>query len=97
MGLDCKHHIIQVILFQTAAIDGNYTEWSPWEPCSRTCDVGTTSRMRNCTNPAPSFGGKNCSRLGDDTEVKPCQVVPCPGKKLSILFGVIVFNITPQC
>jgi len=60
------------------AVNGNYTEWTNWEPCSRTCDVGTTSRTRSCSNPAPAFGGMNCSALGYDIEVKPCQDMPCP-------------------
>jgi len=38
------------------------------------------SRLRNCDNPAPSFGGKNCSTLGADNEMKNCPGVPCPSK-----------------
>ena len=39
------------------------------------------SRVRNCTSPAPAFGGKDCSSLGDPQESEPCEVQRvCPGQ-----------------
>ena len=61
------------------AIDGNYTEWASWTECSTTCGPGMKSRYRSCTNPAPAFGGKDCSRLGDPDQVAPCELTKCPG------------------
>ena len=59
------------------AVDGNWTEWRAWGPCSRTCGTGTQQRMRTCTKPAPAFGGKNCS--GDSRETRSCQTRLCSG------------------
>ncbi|XP_013411295.1 uncharacterized protein LOC106174328 isoform X9 [Lingula anatina] len=57
-------------------IDGGFTEWSAWGTCDRTCGGGTHSRNRSCTNPAPQFGGQNCT--GIEEESKACNTNPCP-------------------
>lgn len=57
-------------------IHGNWTAWSQWSECSKTCANGTRSRIRTCGNPVPQFGGKNCS--GELTEIKSCIKAPCP-------------------
>ena len=36
-------------------------------------------RIRNCTNPVPDNGGKDCSRLGADSQTRKCNAMPCPG------------------
>jgi len=59
------------------AIDGNYTEWSKWSDCSVTCGGGKQKRSRNCTNPPPKHGGKNCDDLGPDSESLECNPDPC--------------------
>ncbi|XP_044178032.1 coadhesin-like [Acropora millepora] len=41
-------------------VDGNWGEWSPWSDCSRSCGGGNHSRTRECNNPAPANGGKQC-------------------------------------
>lgn len=53
-------------------INGSYTEWSLYGPCSQTCGTAFRQRIRKCANPAPKFGGKNCSRYGAATETKLC-------------------------
>ena len=61
-------------------IDGKYGPWSDWTPCSKSCGTGMRSRIRNCTSPAPAFGGKDCSALGDPQESEPCEMQSlCPG------------------
>jgi hypothetical protein len=56
-------------------LDGGYTEWTPFSPCTAKClgDVGDSVRRRFCTNPIPSFGGNNCTGLGLDRESIPCN------------------------
>ncbi|WAR18811.1 HMCN1-like protein [Mya arenaria] len=57
-------------------VEGGYTVWSDWDACSVTCDDGTQSRSRTCTNPEPQYGGLDC--VGDSTETQPCTDGPCP-------------------
>ncbi|KAL2103303.1 hypothetical protein ACEWY4_000171 [Coilia grayii] len=55
---------------------GGWAEWGEWQPCSATCENGTTVRHRNCSNPAPICGGL-CD--GQSLEAKPCETkVVCP-------------------
>ncbi|XP_078693729.1 uncharacterized protein LOC144923237 [Branchiostoma floridae x Branchiostoma belcheri] len=59
------------------SVDGNWTDWSPWSACSVTCGVGTETRDRTCTNPAPANGGADCDGL--DQEAQDCDTgVLCP-------------------
>jgi len=43
-----------------------WTQWSQWATC---CGGKQQSRMRTCTNPAPSNGGADCT--GDDKQKRP--------------------------
>ena len=61
-------------------IDGNYTAWSNWTTCSATCGEGTKTRTRSCTNPSPLHGGRDCTELGSNIEIKPCKEQNCLGK-----------------
>ena len=59
-------------------VDGGYTVWGNFTSCTRSCGNGTKYRIRNCTNPAPRHGGKNCSLQGPSVDVETCNVHPCP-------------------
>ena len=52
-------------------MDGNWTVWEPWQPCTHSCGGGTSVRKRYCANPTPTEGGYNCT--GNTTEVKGVQ------------------------
>ena len=57
--------------------------WGNWSECSVTCDGGTQTRSRSCTNPPPAHGGKACVGLKKMTQ--DCNKdVFCPGRKLSL-------------
>ncbi|KAI6240745.1 hypothetical protein M3Y99_00417700 [Aphelenchoides fujianensis] len=48
-------------------IDGGWTAWSEWSPCSRTCGKGRRKRRRECTNPKPQRG-RYCEGAMVDSE-----------------------------
>ncbi|XP_026645393.1 hemicentin-1 [Microtus ochrogaster] len=55
---------------------GNWSPWSGWGTCSRTCNGGQTRRYRTCDNPRPSNGGRACG--GPDTQIQRCNTDMCP-------------------
>ncbi|XP_057370656.1 A disintegrin and metalloproteinase with thrombospondin motifs 16-like isoform X2 [Daphnia carinata] len=55
--------------------DGNWSVWSDWNTCSRTCSVGVRFRTRKCNNPTPANGGKSCQGKSEDSEL--CNTNPC--------------------
>ncbi|XP_078322967.1 coadhesin-like [Crassostrea virginica] len=59
-------------------INGGYTSWTSWGSCSKTCGGGTKSRSRTCTNPAPAYGGNDCSSLGSTSSSTSCNTHNCP-------------------
>merc|ERR1719494_582971 len=63
---------------QACPVDGGYSGWSDWSECSKECGEGEEKRSRTCTVPLPQNGGKDCSSLGADIELKKCEKRPCP-------------------
>ncbi|XP_060684257.1 semaphorin-5B isoform X1 [Hemiscyllium ocellatum] len=59
-------------------IDGGWSPWLPWSPCSRECETGFRTRRRSCTNPEPRNGGLPCT--GADIQYEDCNQLPCPVK-----------------
>ncbi|XP_067024328.1 uncharacterized protein [Acropora muricata] len=62
---------------QPCLINGGWSFWGHWRPCSRTCGSGTQRRRRRCTNPPPRNGGASCA--GRDFEIRHCNKMACPG------------------
>ncbi|XP_072446893.1 A disintegrin and metalloproteinase with thrombospondin motifs 2-like [Chiloscyllium punctatum] len=56
--------------------DGNWGTWSKFGSCSRTCGTGVRFRTRQCDNPLPSNGGRECS--GQSYEYELCNTEDCP-------------------
>ncbi|KAL4230559.1 Thrombospondin type 1 repeat-containing protein [Mactra antiquata] len=79
-GLECEGSPIEDNVCDTkipCPVDGGWSEWSPPMPCSASCGVGITKRMRKCNSPPPQFGGKDCGGL--DIEIMNCDTgIPCP-------------------
>ncbi|XP_031556840.1 uncharacterized protein LOC116293538 isoform X2 [Actinia tenebrosa] len=65
--------------YNITPVDGGYSDWSPWSSCSTRCGTGFKSRVRNCTNPKPQYGGRDCNVLGDEVDTALCDTsVNCP-------------------
>ncbi|XP_044243814.3 hemicentin-1 isoform X3 [Ursus arctos] len=57
-------------------VDGSWSEWSPWEECTRSCGRGNQTRTRTCNNPSAQYGGRPCE--GNAVEIIMCNIRPCP-------------------
>uniref|UniRef100_A0A8C9DLV3 Hemicentin-1 n=1 Tax=Prolemur simus TaxID=1328070 RepID=A0A8C9DLV3_PROSS len=57
-------------------VDGSWSEWSPWEECTRSCGRGNRTRTRTCNNPSAQHGGRPCE--GNAVEIIMCNIRPCP-------------------
>ncbi|XP_049638627.1 A disintegrin and metalloproteinase with thrombospondin motifs 17 [Suncus etruscus] len=56
--------------------DGDWSPWSAWSLCSRTCGTGARFRQRKCDHPPPGPRGLPC--LGASVEHAVCEHPPCP-------------------
>lgn len=71
-------------------IDGNWSDWSSWTPCSQTCGRGgQKSRERVCNNPEPANGGAQCE--GEGEAVASCNEEACqPVCRKELDVGIIL-------
>ena len=56
-------------------VDGRLSEWSKFTTCSVSCGIGVKTRLRQCNNPAPAFGGEDCDRALHHSVI--CKVTSC--------------------
>ena len=69
-------------------VNGAYSPWSSWGTCSKSCLGGVRRRVRTCSNPPPSGGGRECRGLGSSVESQDCNVKSCPGKNVTQTFAL---------
>ena len=74
------HRVLLFILSSILVVNGGYSDWGPYDGCSKTCGGGQQTRKRTCTNPPPSHDGEDCSGLGPDSSTRECNNQECPGK-----------------
>nr|XP_032822651.1 SCO-spondin-like [Petromyzon marinus] len=56
-------------------VDGAWSDWSPWTPCSAPCGLGVQRRYRFCTEPPPAGEGRDCG--GPGSEERVCNTHAC--------------------
>ena len=65
----CNNHPCPV------AVDCQWSQWSMWTPCSKSCNSGFQTRQRAITQ-HEMFGGNTCH--GEPTQSQQCNSHPCP-------------------
>jgi hypothetical protein len=75
---------IQVFSNYFFLVHGGWFEFIPyglWSECSASCNKGTKSRIisRNCSQPAPLYGGLPCKGKRIALEIQPCNTGLCKG------------------
>ncbi|KAG9483372.1 hypothetical protein GDO78_009341 [Eleutherodactylus coqui] len=77
-GLYCQGEESETRICQNklCPVDGSWSDWSPWEDCSKTCGSGKKTRTRTCHVPPGQEGGKSC--LGKAVDTIVCNAEPCP-------------------
>ena len=71
-------------------VNGGWNGWGSWTSCTATCEGGTKSRSRSCTNPKPSNGGKPCP--GSSRDRPACNTNGCSGM-LCFFFNPDILSI----
>ncbi|XP_033639811.1 SCO-spondin-like [Asterias rubens] len=77
-GMDCNSAESNEEEFcntEPCTTDGNWSPWGAWADCDVTCNGGTSFRYRNCSDPPPKNGGKECE--GVPIETKACNSQKC--------------------
>ncbi|XP_066522676.1 A disintegrin and metalloproteinase with thrombospondin motifs 14 isoform X2 [Hoplias malabaricus] len=72
-----KGHCIWRSSYQPYGHDGGWSSWGKFGSCSRTCGGGVRSRSRQCNNPVPAYGGRDCPGAAFDYQM--CNTEECPG------------------
>lgn len=76
-GAFCRGYAFETVLCELVycPINGSWSDWGNWLPCSATCGTGLRSRERECNNPSPQHGGQYCT--GQTTESEICVKPNC--------------------
>ncbi|XP_047673627.1 A disintegrin and metalloproteinase with thrombospondin motifs 14 isoform X2 [Tachysurus fulvidraco] len=72
-----KGHCIWRSDDQVYGHDGGWSSWGRFGSCSRSCGGGVRSRSRQCNNPPPAYGGRECP--GSEFDYQICNPEDCPG------------------
>ncbi|XP_078658305.1 angiopoietin-1 receptor-like [Branchiostoma floridae x Branchiostoma belcheri] len=68
-------------------VDGGWSPWTNWSPCSVSCGKGTRTRTRTCDNPSPAYGGQDCEGAARETQTCPDQPACPTGPSLGLIAG----------
>lgn len=80
-----------VFILNSLIVDGEWSNWKAWSTCSSTCGDSYKMRIRACDNPAPAYGGLECS--GSSYELQTCPFIHCPGQFLVTNFLYSFYSV----
>ncbi|XP_075384531.1 hemicentin-1 isoform X2 [Tenrec ecaudatus] len=77
-GSHCKgaETQMQVCNERLCPVNGKWATWTSWSACTVSCGGGARQRTRDCSDPAPQYGGSKCE--GSDVQSDFCNSDPCP-------------------
>uniref|UniRef100_G3Q2Z7 Netrin receptor UNC5 n=1 Tax=Gasterosteus aculeatus aculeatus TaxID=481459 RepID=G3Q2Z7_GASAC len=80
-GTSCEGQNVQKsACVATCPVDGGWSEWSKWSACGADCSMW---RSRECTQPSPGTGGKDCQGL--DLQSLNCTSEQCPQSEFVLI------------
>lgn len=74
-------------------VHGVWGQWNEWKECPVSCGGADQTRIRVCDNPAPEFGGDDCTE--DDSsssETRRCNEESCPSTSSKITDYYLIVN-----
>lgn len=73
---------VNIIFNSDMLVPLQWSEWTNWTDCSKSCGGGTEERKRQCVSPNAynssefvHLDSSDC--VGDQAEIRPCNVLPC--------------------
>ncbi|XP_070563732.1 A disintegrin and metalloproteinase with thrombospondin motifs adt-1-like [Ptychodera flava] len=100
-GDDCDGSLNDTMICNgnSCPINGSWTVWSNWSDCSVSCENGTQTRTRSCSDPAAAHGGYTCygeiengEEAAVETQQQSCNEHRCP-----IDGGFAAWGEWPEC
>jgi len=76
------------LFFCVDPINGGWTNWTVWFPCSVSCGGGIQISIRFCTKPYPARDGKYC--VGQSVKKQVCNLQHCPCKYCALPFLIYI-------
>ncbi|XP_019637231.1 PREDICTED: brain-specific angiogenesis inhibitor 1-like [Branchiostoma belcheri] len=83
-GPTCTAYLVRMVSIRplfSPPVDGMWSAWSEYSPCTVTCGGGAMQRMRECADPAPIHGGRPCEGdregLGMEVQYLACNLAAC--------------------
>ncbi|KAG5268284.1 hypothetical protein AALO_G00210820 [Alosa alosa] len=71
----CDAGVLQCQSVPGCHVDGAWSQWGGWSECSVPCGGGVNLRWRQCDNPSPQGGGREC--VGAKEQQKECNTHQC--------------------
>ena len=74
-------------LFFLFLVNGGWSRWGSYSPCTKSCGTGSQTKTRTCTNPSPADGGHGCP--GSPTDSRSCNSNSCPRTSKRVFYTFV--------